>query len=174
MRRGVQSRCRCGRGGPSPVAGVGGVRPALVQNRAEAGRSGPWADVGGASPVPVRRWDAISPVSWQNSAEASPIPSQIGASVFADTSGKGSGCGAGLIMPLASIAGAPCCDHGMRRGVRSRCRCGRAEPRQAAGRRTDAPSRAAEHGRGRADQPQRNVARVSPVPVHCMLLTGAP
>ena len=92
MRRGVRSQCRCGRGGPSPVAGVEGMRPALVQMRAEAGRSGPWADVGGVSPAPVHTWDAISPVSWQISAEESPIPSQIGASGFADTSGKGPGC----------------------------------------------------------------------------------
>ena len=40
----AQSRCRCGRGEPSPGADVGGVRPV------------PGADVAAASAVPVQMW----------------------------------------------------------------------------------------------------------------------
>ena len=55
----AQSRCRCGRGGPSPGAHVGGVGPVPVQmwegwaqSRCRCGRDGPspGADVGGCAP----------------------------------------------------------------------------------------------------------------------------
>jgi hypothetical protein len=65
MRRGVQSRCRCGRGDPSLVADLGGGETRLAADRAIGGRA-------------YQRTDP--------------------------------GCGIGVVMPLASIAGAPCCD----------------------------------------------------------------
>ncbi len=58
----------------------------------------------------------------------------------------------------------------------SKCGCGRGEPSRTVAVGGGQPSPVADLGigRGRADQPQGNVARVSPVPVHCMLLTGVP
>ena len=58
----AQSRCRCGRGGPSPGADVGGVGPVPVQIGRAApvleqmweGCACPSADVGGVGPVPVQ------------------------------------------------------------------------------------------------------------------------
>ncbi len=61
----AQSRRRCGRGGPSPGADVGGVDPVLVQmwagwaqSRCRCGRGepSPGADVGGVDPVPAQMW----------------------------------------------------------------------------------------------------------------------
>ena len=49
----AQSRCRCGRGEPSPGADVA------------AGEPNPSADVAGASPVPVQMWRRASPVPVQ-------------------------------------------------------------------------------------------------------------
>ena len=46
----AQSRCRCGRGGPCPVADVGRREPS------------PGADVAGVSPVPLQLWPGASPV----------------------------------------------------------------------------------------------------------------
>ena len=89
------------------------------------------------------------------------------------TSGKGPSCGVGLIMPLASIAGAPCCDH---------TACGVAVgPDADVGGLSHAQARpsngmrpVALQSNAGAHQPSGNVARVSPLPVQCMLLTGEP
>ncbi len=50
----AQSRCRCGRGGPSPADNVAGVRRVPVQRW--QGVTSPGADVAGASPVPAQMW----------------------------------------------------------------------------------------------------------------------
>jgi hypothetical protein len=51
----AQSRCRCGRVGPCPVADVGRGEPSPG---ADVGRGepSPRADVGGVSPVPLQMW----------------------------------------------------------------------------------------------------------------------
>jgi hypothetical protein len=51
-----ESRRRCGSGGPSPAANVGGVSPVLVPMDGSGGPS-PNADVGVAGPVPVQMWE---------------------------------------------------------------------------------------------------------------------
>ncbi len=55
---GAQSRRRCGRGGPSPGADVGGVGPVPAEMWRRYGRDGPspGADVGGVGPVPAQTW----------------------------------------------------------------------------------------------------------------------
>jgi hypothetical protein len=64
----VKSRCRCGRGEPSPGADVAGVSPVPVQmwqgrgqSRCRCGKveASPGADVAGVSPVPVRGGGAM-------------------------------------------------------------------------------------------------------------------
>jgi hypothetical protein len=76
------------------------VRPALVPKRAGAGPAGPEAKCRGVGRVPAQIWLG-----------ASPVPVQIWESGEGDTSGKGPGCSTRASMHLASIAGAPCCDH---------------------------------------------------------------
>ncbi len=79
-----ESRCRCGRGEPSPGADVAGVRPVPVQ-MGQCCEASPGADVAGARPVPVQMWQGRAPlVPVQMWAGASAVPVQMwaGASPF--------------------------------------------------------------------------------------------
>ncbi len=70
----AQSRCRGGRGEPSPGAEVAAVSPVPVQSwqgraqsrcRVGRGEPSPGAEVAGASPVPVQRWQGRAQSRWR-------------------------------------------------------------------------------------------------------------
>ena len=63
----AQSRCRCGRGEPSPGADVAGASHVLAQmwkgwaqprHRSDSGKPSPGADVAGVGPVPAQMWQS--------------------------------------------------------------------------------------------------------------------
>jgi hypothetical protein len=57
---GAQSRCRCGRGEPSPSADVQ-PRPSRAHANSAGGEPSPGADVGGVSPVPMQMRSGAGP-----------------------------------------------------------------------------------------------------------------
>jgi hypothetical protein len=80
--RPTQSRRRCGRGGPSPGADVGGVGPVPMQMwqgwaqswcRCGRGEPSPGADVGGVGPVLMQMWQGWAQ-SWCRCGRGGPSP----------------------------------------------------------------------------------------------------
>jgi hypothetical protein len=174
----VLLRCCCsadaavGGGELCPSADVGGVSP--VARQLWAGASPVPSQISASGKVPAGKVRAAALAPACNTGEPSPGP-QVGCdtpSLVADLSGGEpnpvADWGIGVHGYQRERSGLLNSRHhasrvhrwrsllrpySMRRGVRSRCRCEWGEPRPGAGCRTDAPSRAAEHGRGRADQP---------------------